>query len=50
MEDARFPLLAAAPQLWNTTPEYIKNADVLQHLKQNLKHFYSGNVSVDSHA
>ena len=23
---------------------------VLQHLKQNLKHFYSGNVSIDSHA
>ena len=37
----------AAPQLWNTIPEYVKMQTVLPRLKQNLKHFYSGNISID---
>ena len=43
---------AAARQLWNTIPEYVKNADSVAtlRLKQNLKHFYSGNISIDFYA
>ena len=48
MEDARFPLQLLS---YGTLPENIsKMPTVLQHLKQNLKHSYSGNVSIDSHA
>ena len=48
MEDVRFPRQHLS---YETLPQNIsKVRTVLQHLKQNLKHFYSGNVSVDSHA
>ena len=46
--DARFPLQHLS---YGTLPQNIsKMRTVLQHLKQNLKHFFSGNVSIDSHA
>ena len=48
MEDARFPLQHLS---YGTLPQNIsKMRTVLLHLKQNLKHFYSGNVSINSHA
>ena len=35
----------AAPQLWNQN--ILKMQKVLLHLKQNIKHFYSSNISID---
>ena len=41
----------AAPQIWNTVSQNMsKMQTVLLDLKQNLKHFYSGNISTDFYA
>ena len=47
MEDARFPLQHLG---YGTLPQNVsKMRTALLHLRQNLKKFYSGNVSIDSH-
>ena len=41
----------AAPQIWNTVYQNMsKMQTVLLDLKQDLKHFYSGNISTDFYA
>ena len=48
MEDARFPL---QPVSYETLSQNMsKMQTVLLRLKQNLKHFYSGNISIDFYA
>ena len=41
---------AAARQLWNTIPEYVKNTDSVATFKTKLKTFYTGNISIDFYA
>ena len=45
MEDARFPLQPASYE--TLSQNMSKMQTVLLRLKQNLKHFYSGNISID---
>ena len=48
MEDARFPLQPASYE--TLSQNMSKMQTVLLRLKQNLKHFYSGNISIDFYA